>query len=62
MIATVWRVAGVSFSLLVVLCAVLLYGGTPDQAAFLNSQVGDLALGFADRTDDRPSCCSPSSG
>jgi NADH-quinone oxidoreductase subunit L len=51
-IATVWRVAGVSFSLLVVLCAVLLYGGTPDQAAFLNSQVGELTIGFAVRTDD----------
>src|SRR5207244_8894688 len=52
MIATVWRVTGVAFSLLVVLFAVLLHGATPDQVAFLNSSVGDLTIGFAVRTDD----------
>jgi NADH-quinone oxidoreductase subunit L len=51
-IATVWRVAGVGCSLLILLFAVLLYGATPDQYAFLNSQVGDLTIGFAVRTDD----------
>ncbi|MFG1621205.1 NADH-quinone oxidoreductase subunit L [Kribbella sp. NPDC049227] len=52
MIATAWRVAGVGFSLLVVLAACLLYGVSPDQVAFLNSSVGDLTIGFAVRTDD----------
>ncbi|MGW7679554.1 NADH-quinone oxidoreductase subunit 5 family protein [Kribbella sp. NPDC054772] len=52
MIATVWRVVGVGFSLLILLFAVLLHGVSPDQAAFLNSQVGDLTIGFAVRTDD----------
>ncbi|MEU4190837.1 NADH-quinone oxidoreductase subunit L [Kribbella sp. NPDC026611] len=52
MIATVWRVAGVSFSLLILLFAALLSGATPDQAAFLNSSIGDLTIGFAVRTDD----------
>ncbi|WP_405069403.1 NADH-quinone oxidoreductase subunit L [Kribbella sp. NBC_01510] len=52
MIATVWRVVGVGFSLLVILAAVLLSGASPDQAAFLNSSVGDLTIGFAVRTDD----------
>ncbi|NIK56353.1 NADH-quinone oxidoreductase subunit L [Kribbella shirazensis] len=52
MIATAWRVAGVSFSLLVLLAAALLYGASPDQTAFLNSPVGDLTIGFAVRTDD----------
>lgn len=51
MIATVWRVAGVGFSLLILLFAALLHGATPDQYAFLNSQVGDLTIGFAVRTD-----------
>ncbi|MEU4294914.1 NADH-quinone oxidoreductase subunit L [Kribbella sp. NPDC026596] len=52
MIATVWRVAGVGFSLLVVLMAILLYGADPGQTSFLNSSVGDLTIGFAVRTDD----------
>ncbi len=52
MIATVWRVAGVGFSLLLLLIAGLLYGAAPDQASFLNSQIGDLTIGFAVRTDD----------
>ncbi|MEV0801543.1 NADH-quinone oxidoreductase subunit L [Kribbella sp. NPDC050281] len=52
MIATAWRVAGVGFSLLVILAAGLLYGVSPDQVAFLNSSVGDLTIGFAVRTDD----------
>ncbi|MEV0291385.1 NADH-quinone oxidoreductase subunit L [Kribbella sp. NPDC050820] len=52
MIATVWRVVGVGFSLLVVLMAALLYGAAPDQTSFLNSSVGDLTIGFAVRTDD----------
>ena len=52
MIATVWRVAGVGFSLLILLFAALLSGATPDQYAFLNSPVGDLTIGFAVRTDD----------
>jgi NADH-quinone oxidoreductase subunit L len=52
MIATVWRVAGVGFSLLVVLMAGILYGATPGQTSFLNSSVGDLTIGFAVRTDD----------
>jgi NADH-quinone oxidoreductase subunit L len=51
-IATVWRVVGVGFSLLVILAATLLAGAAPDQAAFLNSSVGDLTIGFAVRTDD----------
>ncbi|MFI6828795.1 NADH-quinone oxidoreductase subunit L [Kribbella sp. NPDC050241] len=52
MIATAWRVAGVGFSLLVILAAGLLYSVSPDQVAFLNSSVGDLTIGFAVRTDD----------
>ena len=52
MIATVWRVAGVGFSLFVVLMAVLLYGADPGQTSFLNSSVGDLTIGFAVRADD----------
>ncbi|MFI6673699.1 NADH-quinone oxidoreductase subunit L [Kribbella sp. NPDC050470] len=52
MIATVWRVVGVGFSLLVVLMAALLYGAAPDQTSFLNSSIGDLTIGFAVRTDD----------
>ncbi|MFF0340047.1 NADH-quinone oxidoreductase subunit L [Kribbella sp. NPDC004875] len=52
MIATVWRVVGVSFSLLILLFAALLHGASPDQAAFLNSSVGDLTIGFAVRNDD----------
>ncbi|MDX2969768.1 NADH-quinone oxidoreductase subunit 5 family protein [Kribbella solani] len=52
MIATVWRVTGVAFSLLILLFAALLHGATPDQVAFLNSPVGDLTIGFAARTDD----------
>jgi NADH-quinone oxidoreductase subunit L len=52
-IATVWRVAGVGLSLLVVLIAGLLYGADPGQTAFLNSSIGnDLTIGFAVRTDD----------
>ena len=49
MIATVWRVVGVGFSLLVILAAALLSGASPDQAAFLNSSVGDLTIGFSVR-------------
>ncbi|MFI7061892.1 NADH-quinone oxidoreductase subunit L [Kribbella sp. NPDC050124] len=52
MIATVWRVVGVGFSLLVVLMAGLLSGAAPEQASFLNSSIGDLTIGFAVRTDD----------
>ncbi|WP_350280821.1 proton-conducting transporter membrane subunit [Kribbella sp. HUAS MG21] len=52
MIATVWRVAGVGFSLLVLLFAALLYGADPGRTSFLNSPVGDLTIGFAVRTDD----------
>jgi len=52
MIATVWRVTGVAFSLLILLFAALLYGAAPDQVAFLDSPVGDLTIGFAVRTDD----------
>ncbi|MGW1344269.1 NADH-quinone oxidoreductase subunit 5 family protein [Kribbella sp. NPDC002412] len=52
MIATLWRVVGVGFSLLVVLMAGLLYGAAPDQTGFLNSSIGDLTIGFAVRTDD----------
>ncbi|GAA1595884.1 hypothetical protein GCM10009804_60590 [Kribbella hippodromi] len=52
MIATVWRVTGVAFSLLILLFAALLHGATPGQVAFLNSPVGDLTIGFAARTDD----------
>ncbi|GAB2632959.1 NADH-quinone oxidoreductase subunit 5 family protein [Kribbella swartbergensis] len=52
MIATAWRVAGVGFSLLVVLMAGLLYGAEPEQASFLNSSIDGLTLGFAVRTDD----------
>jgi NADH-quinone oxidoreductase subunit L len=51
-IATVWRVAGVGFSLLIILMAGLLYGADPGRADFLNSSVGDLTIGFAVRTDD----------
>jgi NADH-quinone oxidoreductase subunit L len=51
-IATAWRVAGVGFSLLVVLMAGLLYGAEPDQTSFLNSSIDGLTLGFAVRTDD----------
>jgi NADH-quinone oxidoreductase subunit L len=51
-IATVWRVIGVGFSLLVVLAAGLLYGAAPGQTDFLNSSVGALTIGFAVRSDD----------
>ena len=53
MIATAWRVAGVGFSLLVILVAALLYGASPGQTGFMNSSIGgDLTIGFAVRTDD----------
>jgi NADH-quinone oxidoreductase subunit L len=50
-IATTWRVAGIGFSLVVILTAALLYGAAPQQVALGSTSVGDLSIGFDLRTD-----------
>jgi NADH-quinone oxidoreductase subunit L len=51
-IATAWRVAGIGFSLVVILAAALLSGVDPQQVALGGTSVGDVFIGFDLRTDD----------
>ncbi|ADB35232.1 proton-translocating NADH-quinone oxidoreductase, chain L [Kribbella flavida DSM 17836] len=52
MIATAWRVAGVGFSLLVILSAILLAGADPQVTSFPGTGAGDAFWTYDLRTDD----------